>query len=378
MTDTEFEDGIYFGMDEIVYHEIPRLSNSGMKKLAVSPLDFWTASWMNSRRKPDRDSKAKKVGRAVHKLLLEGDEAFDLAYAVAPSRDDYPDAIEGNAALQDTCVNLGLKKSGTAAELCARIREVDAVVPLWAEILAEFKDSLEGRVEISRDLWDEIQQMRFVLNHMPEIKGAFANGMPEVTLLWHERDVAMKARLDFLKLRGKLPTILEVKSFGNVMGKPIKDAPQEEIGRNNYFIQPVTYCAARDAIGKMWRAEGMDIVHVLDGPEPPFTWLDGVLRPEKAAVAFIFVQTGGVPNILPVEFIEAEQFGGQGWQMNEYWRKGRSQFMNGLRDFRRYLGMYGADAPWVTSYNVRRLRDEDFKPWALEYDPGELVQDEAA
>lgn len=125
-----FEPGIYFGLTEDEYHADPSFSSSGIKDITVSPLDYWVKSWMNPN-KVDKEGPALRLGKAYHKLILEGREAFEATYAVKPDKDDYPDALDGAAALKAYCESLDLKKSGSIAEMCARIREVDNTVELW-------------------------------------------------------------------------------------------------------------------------------------------------------------------------------------------------------------------------------------------------------
>lgn len=370
------DDGVYFGMPDAEYHAIPRFSTSGIKDMRISPLDFWWRSFMNPDREPDTDSPAKKLGRAYHKLLLEGEEAFDATYAVAPSKDDYPDALDGADALKSKCDELGLKKTGRISDLCERIREADPAVQLWPDIMEEFQATAEGREVLTLSQWQEIQRVRFVLKHLGTVKQAFTGGYPEVTILWTDEmtGVPMKCRMDYLKPRGDTAGILDVKSFGNVMDKPIEDVPTTEIGRNCYFIQPVSYIQAWKAAAKMWQREGMACIH---GAEPPRDWLNAVFGARRSQFHFVFVQTGGVPNIIVREFVEADTFGGMGWQTTEHWKKGMALYRNGTWMFRRCFEQYGADRPWIADYGVKPLKDEDFAPWQLDYRT-DLPIDEAA
>lgn len=372
------EDGIYFGLAEEIYHRIPRLSASGIKTLAVSPLQFWLESNFNPNRKEKDDTAARKLGRAYHKLLLEGDEAFDATYAALPSKDDYPDIIDGGDALRAECDRLGLKKGGSLLAMCDRLLEAEPGLDLWPVILREAKDKAGEKETLSKAQWEELQQVRFVLNHLPDIKGAFTNGRAEVSILWTQNGVKMKCRLDYLKPRGNLAAIIDLKSFGNIMGKPIETICGTEIGRNEYFVQPVAYTTAREAIGAKYRKQGMDVVHIVSGEAPAKEWLDSVLLPEKCQFNFVFTQTGGIPNIIACEFSPGKTFGGQGFQSNEYWMKGQTLFRNGVDRFCKYVAAFGIETPWIVQYPVRALDDvQDFKPWALEYER-DLPDEQAA
>lgn len=369
MTD-DLDDGIYFGLDEETYQALPRLSASGIKVLVKSPLKFWFTSHLNPQRKEEKDTPAKKLGRAYHKLILEGDAAFGRAYAVAPSKDEYPDALDGEKVLRAKCAELGVKakSSDRVADLCEIIREVDPAIQLWADIKAEFEARAAGREVLTQAQWEEIEQVRFVLHHMPEIQTAFTGGFPEVTILFTFHGISMKARLDYLKPRGQRAGILDLKSFGNIMDKAIEEIPADEIGRNNYFVQPYVYNLARRIAGNLWKRLGRDVVHVSkEMAGPTDEWLDAALLPDKAQFHFVFVQTGGVPDIIVREFAEGQSFSGLSWQANEYWRKGKALFENGIGRFAECMKTYGSDAPWIVDHGIKALDDQDFKPWTLEY-----------
>lgn len=82
------EPGIYFGMPEEEYHAIPALSSSGLKKLAVSSMDYWANSNLN----PDREEVERKhldLGKAIHAFVLEGEKAYLDRFAVDLDLADY-------------------------------------------------------------------------------------------------------------------------------------------------------------------------------------------------------------------------------------------------------------------------------------------------
>lgn len=100
--------GIYFGMDEDYYHSIPALSQSGMKKLASSPMLFWANSWLNPERER-RETTFMNLGKAYHCRIMEGREEFarrfapeltiaDLGEGLLVSTDEIKAAIEAAGA----------------------------------------------------------------------------------------------------------------------------------------------------------------------------------------------------------------------------------------------------------------------------------------
>src|ERR1700730_11283756 len=90
---------------------------------------------MNANRPPSPDSPAKQKGRALHKLVLEGEEAF----AEAPLPDRYPGCLVTRDDLKAKCRDLGEPVSGTKAELAKRIKANAPDVVIFDEVMAIFK-----------------------------------------------------------------------------------------------------------------------------------------------------------------------------------------------------------------------------------------------
>jgi hypothetical protein len=114
------EPGIYFGLPSAEYHADPSLGSSDIKRLLRSPSDYWWESHLNPDRPGDRDSPAKQKGRALHKLVLEGLEAFERSFACEPKPDAYPGALATLDDLKAKCRELSLPLSGGKAELAAK------------------------------------------------------------------------------------------------------------------------------------------------------------------------------------------------------------------------------------------------------------------
>src|SRR5262249_49557569 len=70
------EPGVYFGLSAADYHADTSLGSSDLKRILQAPAVYWHHSHMNPERQPSPDSRAKQKGRALHKLVLEGEEAF--------------------------------------------------------------------------------------------------------------------------------------------------------------------------------------------------------------------------------------------------------------------------------------------------------------
>lgn len=94
------EPGIYFGMSDDEYHALPALSNTGIKKLAASPMIFWASTpWLSERKRKQVEEAAAEekahhiFGKAYHCRLMEGTSVFANRYAVELDPADYPDCL---------------------------------------------------------------------------------------------------------------------------------------------------------------------------------------------------------------------------------------------------------------------------------------------
>jgi hypothetical protein len=63
--------GIYFGLNEDIYHNDPALSRSDIVKILDSANTYWMNSWMNPRREKKVKSDEMIYGSAMHALLFE-------------------------------------------------------------------------------------------------------------------------------------------------------------------------------------------------------------------------------------------------------------------------------------------------------------------
>ena len=107
-TAPEFQDGIYFDLDEQPYHLDAALGSTDMGKLRDNPCDYWWGSPMNPTRPIDKDTPARLRGRAMHKLVLEGEVTFDALYMRGPDHAEDMSPAEKSAATK--AVNAEAKK----------------------------------------------------------------------------------------------------------------------------------------------------------------------------------------------------------------------------------------------------------------------------
>ena len=82
------KDGIYFGLSESEYFSQPRIGSTELRTLIDSPSKFWFESYLNPL-KEEKETKALNEGKIFHKLILEGDKAFERDFVIAPELSPY-------------------------------------------------------------------------------------------------------------------------------------------------------------------------------------------------------------------------------------------------------------------------------------------------
>lgn len=350
------EPGIYFGMSEAEYLADPSLSNSGIKNLLVSPLTYWVNSPLNPEREPE-ETDATSTGKAFHKRILEGAEAFHATYAQALDPADYPKALKSGDQLRSYCKELVLKPSGTLAEMSARIREVDAVVQLWTEIEAEYLQTHAGKEFLPKRVISQIELAASTVEANPATAALFTGGFPEVSIFWVDQatGVRMKARLDYLTLE----VIPDLKTFSNSQGKPLGLAVTTAMASYGYGVQAVVYLDAISQFKRLFRELGMEAVHIgeslLNAAFDFEAWLKRLVKAPDHRFVFMFQETGRVPNVAIREFNRNTNF----------YDICRFQYEAGQAAYRAAVERWGYGQPWVEPAEIVTLEDEDFPLWAF-------------
>lgn len=248
--------GIYFGWDEDEYHADSALGSSDMRNLLLSPPDFW---WGSAAHNPEweqdenDDTPAKVRGRAMHKLVLEGEAPFAKWYARGPKQD--PDA--------------------TPAEKSAATK-------------AAKKDLAPGRTLIPQKDYDRIAIAGAMITKNPKLAGAFTGGLSEVSVVWdrkvEDRTVRCKCRLDYLKPRG----IGDLKSITNVKKIEFRRACRESIANYRYDIQAAHYLEGRRAMRDLYAAGAVHGAHDEE-------LLERIMASKTFAFQFVFFQAAKAP-----------------------------------------------------------------------------------
>jgi PDDEXK-like domain of unknown function (DUF3799) len=283
------EPGVYFGLPAAEYHADPSLGSSDLKRLIQAPAVYWWHSQMNPHRPPSPDSPAKQKGRALHKLVLEGEQAFSQAFVEEPQPSGHPGCLVSLDDLKARCRELGEPVSGAKAELAKRIKAKDGNAIIFDDVLSLFRIMVErdGLEVLKPDAMREVRQAAASITLNPHLARAFKGGIPEVSVFWvDEYGIPCKCRLDWLKPR----TIVDIKKCANVRERPFDIAVMLAIAEYRYDISARHYL---DGYAYLYEfaAEGRVFG---DCPLKP-GWGERIMPPEEMRWIWLFHQTEGAP-----------------------------------------------------------------------------------
>lgn len=337
--------GVYFGLPEDDYHADVSLGSTDIKNLVRGPADYWFASKFNPMRE-DSDSPAKAWGRAFHKLVLEGPDAFAARFATEPAPADYPGCLVSADDLKAYAKEKGEPVSGTKADLIARIRKHDAGVPIFDEIIAAFKATVaEAGIEVLKPtVRAEVETAAASISENPHLANAFSGGVPEVSIFWRQAGLPLKARFDFLK-----PAVfLDLKRCANPLGLPFDEAALRAIGNYRYDIQVRHYL---DGWAMMLEHARAGLVF---GECPlPDGWGELMADPDDARAVLVFHQATGAP------ITKAFEIGARSTAL----AKAQRQIDEAKARWLDHMTRIGPATPWHAHDEIRVLEDRDLPPW---------------
>lgn len=317
----EHAEGIYFGMPEETYFAAKALSCSYIKKLIVSEKQFWHCMY-NPKKKPDESKKTLDYGKAMHRYTLEPDTFLD-AYAFVPK---------------------GSPKKPTSAQINAKKKSPKTVEAIrWWEAFAQDM----GDRKIAKAAWlEEFAESHQMLQYYPEIKDAFKDGYPEVSIFLKVDGIMFKCRIDYLKADG----IEDLKTFSNSREKPIDDTVKDAITYEKYNLQHYIYYLMLKALKKRLRA---GTIKVFGDVKEQF--LHDLADSEGAYFALVFRESAA-----PWETrrITLEQAFDEGATPNLYWTNAEQMFEKAIHKFKRCFKKYGIE-PWIPATTNYTLSDEE-------------------
>jgi hypothetical protein len=337
----DIADGIHFGLDADVYHNIPALSASGIKNLLISGPDYWyRCPWLNPNYEDEEtDTAARIAGRAYHKRILEGREAFRATYAEtfhAP-KGVLETIEEMRVALAEIAIVLPSKAK--KPDCIAAVREHLPAAPVLDDLRQRHMELHDGKEFISPELIAKIEVAAAMIENHPDNKKLITGGYPELTIIWTRDGVRFKARPDYVKPRA----FTDLKTFANFLNKPIDAAIYSAMASGKIHIQLCFYMRALEAARTL---------PIFGKPDP--AWMKDFLACEQHGCYVLFQAKGIAP------LARAKKF-----SRGSVWGCGEAAIEQAIRRFREYSERFG-DLPWIDDEPIRELEDLQFPAYAVE------------
>lgn len=292
--------GIYFGLDELQYHQDPALGSTDIRRIMASPCDWWWHSSLNPARPSVEPTPAMQFGRAVHKCVLEGKAAFEALYGSC----EFPGNIKAG-------------KEERAA--------LDA----------------QGKIALKADDYQRILIASAMIAANPHLAEAFTGGVPEVSVFWERDGVRFKCRIDELKLRASV----DLKSIRNSRGIDFREACKRRFSDDRHDVQAEHYQDGRRHMEQLL-ADGA--VYGDHDPE----WLS---RAAKASAAFVFVYWQAEDS--PITWSRKLSPG------NPILDYARQTINRAIDHFKTYRAAFGDDRPWILAEPIDELDIDELPQW---------------
>lgn len=213
----ELIEGIYLDMPNDVYHALPALSSSKLKKFIDSPAHYYR-EYLSSitRKRTTAMQNTFDAGTHAHTLVLEPEGYYERYFRdVMPI--DYPDALHTAVQIEAALVKLGLKKSGTKAEKIARLVAADPTAEVFEDIQqreyakqgtkgvvifeGEEVTTYGGKIPVDGQVWDDAHRAAKTTRQHKEANAYISNGLPEVAIFQRcpKTNLMLKVKFDWLR-----------------------------------------------------------------------------------------------------------------------------------------------------------------------------------
>ena len=361
--ETHHEQGIYIDLPFDEYLKDPAIGSSGVKKLLNNPPDFW---WESSHNTIDpvvesKPSDAKRFGTALHKIILEGVDAYEAEYFPDIERPD--DVLVTSEDLKGALRELDQKVTGKKDDLIERLLDADPKARVWDVMREDHISKAEGR-EIISSAWDaKLRLMASMIKNHRALEKAFTGGIPEVSVFWEEpcgacdyclggepdhceQPIRFRARFDYLKPQA----IIDLKSFSNWKDREFNRAIMSDIANRGYNVQATLYLRARAKM-KEFCEQGL----VFGAGEEHKEWIDAISKVEEYTWLWIFYKTDGAPTARAVQFDRGTIIHGYSEQV----------INQAIALYSAYRARFGLENMWFRDDPILNPAAEDWPVWMV-------------
>lgn len=273
------EPGVYFGLPDAEYFKDPALGSTDIKRLIISPADYWGGSLYNPHREQE-SSRYLDRGHGIHAYVLFGHEFFERHYERQIQKSDFPDALVTIDDLRRALRQIEMAVSGKKEELIARIKSSSTRFQIWDDLVAAQEKT--GKTILKPDDCDRILIAAAMIQKNPALANCFENGIPEVSIFWEQDGVRFRSRIDWLRLNSSV----DLKSFTNPMDRPMAQAIESSFWNQRHDLQASLYLTARTVMRRFIK-EGRVFGDV------DRDWLNKLAEVEDDVFVFVYFKMEG-------------------------------------------------------------------------------------
>jgi hypothetical protein len=276
-------------------------------------------------RPPDKDTPSKIYGRAVHKIALEGRDAFEARFA-------------------PKLTNWATKEGKIEKE----------------------RFGLSGQEPLDVEDYQRAILTGEILRTDPVFSAALTGGIgKEVSVFWeNDRGIKKKARFDILKLRA----IVDLKNISNERNLSFPRACLRKLDEFSWHIQAEHYREGRLAMKDLFD-KGLVF------GECDTELLRLACESTEFAWVWIFIQNSGAPLVhgLKISY-QAEEKSEDGELiragfLNPIFQMGRARINVAEENFIRGMTTFAEGEPWIASDPIKELDISDLPVWFGREDP---------
>lgn len=340
-TDTErlVEPGIYIDLPEDVYHADPAIGGSSFKNWIDDPIEWWWQSAHNIFRPDPKSTDATEFGKCLHKIVLEGRNAFNALYSKSFDASAHIDALDTvddyKAALRD----MGERVGGNKDVLRDRLESNGFEGVFMEDLRAEFEDKHKDKIRISEAWYGRLALIMKVRECDPRLREIFSEGMPEVSVFWNEGPLRCCARYDWIK-RGE---IWDLKTYAGRTGKTNSERRIYNTISLRYDLQMAHYKRGHEV------AKTQELP-IYGGTQEQRDYIKACFA-DIADFNFLFLKTTGAPQFTELSANVLEQSARSDWQRG----------MGRLRQLHEHFG--GVSEPWIAHSDKQQVEFIDIPAW---------------
>lgn len=358
--------GVYINLPEHIYFDVDAIGSSDLKTLLRATADWWYGSRHNiDREMPKDDSQARIMGRALHALMLEGEQAYAGRITVAPDPKDYPEALVTTDQIKAWLKAREIPFLSKAAKPELVQIATASGAQVWDNIIAAHKEDVElyGKMPMLPRQDRALRHMAQLVEEQPSIGQALRVGLPEVSVFFERDDapgVLFRARFDSVA-----PNMtIDLKTLSNWKGRTVKDMARRQVEEFEYDIQRRFYDEAREHMrkfitngqvyvfdatldeGEFYDAEALEpeqrdtLEKIAANPKWLWVWLFYQLRDDKAHKAPIIIPRFHLPH-------------------GEIWDEAGRKIDAAIANYQDFVSRFGLEQPWCHIEEAEELEDQD-------------------